>query len=107
MAGHRPSHSRPLRLVHDEHSARPAPGDGRPVVLHAVGSPRERLLLSPLAAELRRAGQVRQVVVDAGDELDLTLAGVPGLALADRRIDLPAPLAPTECLAALMAAYEE
>lgn len=107
MAGPRPPHSRGLRLVSDEHAARPVPGDGRPVVLHAIGSARERLLLSSLVAELRRTGQMRQVVVDAGPELDLALTGVPGLALADRRVALPEGLEPTERLAALMAAYEE
>lgn len=107
MAGQRSPHSRPLRLVTDEHVLRPASPDGRPVVLHAVGSPRERLLLSPLVDELRRAGLLRQVVVDAGPELDPALTGLPGLALADRRIELADALAPAERLAALMASYEE
>lgn len=107
MAGLRPNHPRGLRLVHDEPADASAAGDGRPVVLHAIGSPRERLLLSALVAELRGTGQMRQVVVEAGPELDLALAGVPGLALADRRIALPEDLEPTERLAALMAAYEE
>lgn len=96
MAGYRPSHSAGLRLVSL---------DDRPTILHAVGSPRERLLLSPLVAELRSLDVARQVVVSSEAEDDDTLAGVQELAIADRHLDAGRP-APTHRLADLLAAFE-
>jgi UDP-N-acetylglucosamine 2-epimerase (non-hydrolysing) len=108
MAGYRPSHSNGLRLVSlDDRTRTHLAGDERPVVLHAVGTPRERLLLSPIILELRRLDVARQLVVAAGDDdEDATLNGVPDLALADRRLALGEPT-PTHRLAALLAAYED
>jgi UDP-N-acetylglucosamine 2-epimerase (non-hydrolysing) len=74
-------------------------------MLYALGTPRERLLLSPLVLELRHLDVARQVVVAVGPEDDASLAGIPELAPADRRLTLEQHT-PTGQLAALLAAFE-
>jgi UDP-N-acetylglucosamine 2-epimerase (non-hydrolysing) len=105
MGGHRSSRAHNLRLVFSNGGADSRANDHRPLVLHALGTPRERLLLSPLVAELRHAHAVRQVVVSVGREEDPALHGIPDLALADRHLELPEGAA-TQRFAAMLAAFE-
>jgi UDP-N-acetylglucosamine 2-epimerase (non-hydrolysing) len=105
MAGHRSSRAHNLRLVFTDGGAEIGANDHRPVVLHALGTARERLLLSPLIAELRQADMFRQVLVSVGPEDHSALHGITGLAPADRYLELPDG-APTQRFAAMLAAFE-
>jgi UDP-N-acetylglucosamine 2-epimerase (non-hydrolysing) len=105
MAGHRSSRPSGLRLVSVTHDGDRTTPDHRPLILYALGTPRERLLLSPLVLELRQLDVSRQVVVAVGTEDDASLAGIPELAPADRRLAVD-DHTPTGQLAALLAAFE-
>jgi UDP-N-acetylglucosamine 2-epimerase (non-hydrolysing) len=105
MAGHRSSRPSGLRLVSVTHDGDRTTSDHRPLILYALGTARERLLLSPLVLELRHLDVFRQVVVAVGPEEDASLAGIPELAPADRRLTLD-DHTPTGQLAALLAAFE-
>jgi UDP-N-acetylglucosamine 2-epimerase (non-hydrolysing) len=105
MAGQRSSRPSGLRLVSVTHDGARTTPDHRPLILYALGTTRERLLLSPLVLELRHLDVSRQVVVAVGAEDDARLAGIPELTPADRRLSLE-DHTPTGQVAALLAAFE-
>jgi UDP-N-acetylglucosamine 2-epimerase (non-hydrolysing) len=106
MDGHRSSRAHRLRLVSPAEHLDGRPADHRPVVLHALGTPRETMLLSPVITELERLDCVRQVLVGAPAGIDVgALEGIDGLHLPDRHLGLGEGTA-TEQFAAMLAGFE-